>query len=173
MRPLVILVSVAILTGAACAPDGVMNAPAAPGPSTTLELPPPPQLTLTIPSVTVLRPNGREWLYRPQVVISETSGLNGARVIAWGAGPSDGPPISYDTTEGWCGDPRLVSDPAVSNLPLNVPRGGRLDLTDALRSVGCSPYIWSTDPESSLAVSVILRDDHGRNVEVAGSVVVP
>jgi hypothetical protein len=134
-----------------------------------------PELKLTIPSVAVSRDNKRsyEWLYLPEVLISETSGRNGAHVVSWGAGPADGPPITYDTAEEWCGDPRLVTDPAVANLALNIPPGGTLDLSQALRSLGCSPSIWSSDPESSVMVAVRFRDDQGRTVEAVGTIAVP
>lgn len=176
MRWIVILVSISVLNAAACGGDGV-TAPSPRLPLSTSQLPPLPELTLTIPSVAVSRDNkrsnGHEWLYLPEVLISETSGRNGAQVVSWGAGPADGPPITYDSAEGWCGDPRLVSDPAVSNLVLNVPPGGTLDLSHALRSFGCGPFIWSTDPESSVVVAVRFRDDQGRTIEAAGSIAVP
>jgi hypothetical protein len=176
MRWFVILVSISVLTAAACGGDGVTS-PSPRVPISTTQLPPSPELTLTIPSITVSRDNnrssGQEWLYLPEVLISETSGRNGAHVISWGAGPADGPPITYDSSEGWCGDPRLVTDPAVSNLVLDVPPGGTLDLSRALRSLGCSPSISSTDPESSVVVAVRFRDDQGRTIEAAGSIAVP
>src|SRR5687768_15062196 len=175
MRSFAILLSICVLTAAACGGDGV-TAPLQPIPLTS-QVPPLPELTLTIPSVAVVHDNARssgyEWLYLPEVLISETSGRGGALVVSWGAGPADGPPISYDDAAGWCGDPRLVTDPAVSNLKLDVPPGGTLNLSGALRSLGCSPVIRSTDPESSVMVSVRLRDDQGRTIEAAGSSAVP
>jgi hypothetical protein len=170
MRSFVILVSISVVA-AACGSDAV-TAPVLQIPTSLPQLPPPPELTLTIPSVTVLRAEN-QWRYRPQVLITETSGRGGARVIAWAAGPADGPPLSFDSPEGWCGDPRLVIDPSVANLPLSVAPGGTLDLSDALGPANCSVTMWSTDPESSVKVAVRLRDDQGRNIEAAASVVVP
>ena len=176
MRWFVVLVSISVLTAAACGGDGV-TAPSPQIPISTSQLPPMPELTLTIPSVAVsrdnTRSNGYEWLYLPEVLISETSGRNGAYVFSWGAGPTDGPPITYNSAEELCGDPRSVTDPAVSALVLTVPPGGTLDLSHALRPLGCSPSIWSTDPESSVMVRVRLRDDQGRIIEAAGSIAVP